>query len=58
MIATLLGETHLAKETWGKAVRKIAKAYSEQVKLDFQCFRDYVETHYPEAIASQNNDDD
>jgi len=53
-----LGDSHASKKTWGKAVGKITAAYSEQVKLDFQCFRNYVERHYPEAIALQSNDDD
>jgi len=58
VIKSILGYSHKAKIIWGKAVSKIAESYAEQVKLDYQCFRDYVEVKYPEAIAMQNMDDD
>ena len=56
VIAKLLGSNHRDKEMWGWAVGQITEAYSEQVKMDYQCFRDFVEAHYPEAIAQQNSD--
>lgn len=54
VIAKLLGNNHRDKEMWGWAVGQITKAYSEQVKMDYQCFRSFVESNYPEAIALQN----
>jgi hypothetical protein len=45
VIATVLGPKHKRKE-WGQVVTKSARAYREQVLLDFQCFQEYVRDTY------------
>jgi uncharacterized protein (DUF2252 family) len=45
VIATALGEPY-ARATWGIAVSNIASMYREQVLLDFDCFKAFVEANY------------
>jgi uncharacterized protein (DUF2252 family) len=49
VIAAAFGATY-ARTTWGVAVAKVAAQYREQVLLDFECFRDFVnEQHHADA---------
>ena len=34
------------RRRWGKAVAKLSHAYRAQLKLDFECFQDFVKTNY------------
>mmetsp|Transcript_21246 Transcript_21246/g.46108 ORF Transcript_21246/g.46108 Transcript_21246/m.46108 type:complete len:728 (+) Transcript_21246:314-2497(+) len=36
-----------SRRRWSDLVAKIALSYRSQVLLDFECFKDYVETHFP-----------
>jgi uncharacterized protein (DUF2252 family) len=45
VIASVLGNKENRRK-WGKSVRKIAQNYHEQVKLDFECFKEFVNTNY------------
>lgn len=40
-----------ARTTWGVAVAKVAAQYRQQVLLDFECFRDYVNEHHAAAAV-------
>ncbi|CAB9518536.1 Uncharacterized protein conserved in bacteria (DUF2252) [Seminavis robusta] len=45
-IASALGH-YRDRVAWGRAVQQVATDYREQVLLDFQCFRQYVDKLYP-----------
>lgn len=46
VIASALG--HWAdRQVWGRAVAEAAMEYREQVVMDFECFREYVDANYP-----------
>jgi len=51
VIYTCLGGSSHKRREWGKVVAKVAKAYREQVLLDFECFRDYVQEKYGSTPA-------
>ena len=46
VVQALLGK-HSSRRRWGNAVTELAKAYSKQVVLDFDCFASYVQEMYP-----------
>jgi uncharacterized protein (DUF2252 family) len=46
VVQALLGK-HSNRRTWSKAVTELAKAYSKQVVLDYDCFARYVQEMYP-----------
>jgi len=60
VIASILGGHYnqKAKKRWGKVVAEIAKSYSEQVLLDYACFKDYVDTNYPGIRDDADESDD
>jgi len=46
VIQALLG-SHSNRKKWGQEVAKLAKAYHQQVLLDYGCFASYVKEMYP-----------
>jgi uncharacterized protein (DUF2252 family) len=45
VIASVLGDKE-NREVWGLAVRRVAESYREQVNLDWECFKEYVDENY------------
>lgn len=56
VIRALLGRKSKRRE-WGKAVARLARAYHEQVLLDYECFAKYVHEHYPEQEQGERGED-
>ncbi|CAB9519586.1 Uncharacterized protein conserved in bacteria (DUF2252) [Seminavis robusta] len=46
VIGTVLGGSEHKRQEWGQVLAKVSRGYREQVLLDFECFRDYVQEHY------------
>ena len=46
VIASALGRWS-NRLAWGKTVAKVAHEYREQVLLDFECFKEFVDANYP-----------
>ena len=46
VIGAIFGGSEHKRHEWGRLMAKVAHAYHEQVKLDFECFRDYVQQTY------------
>eukprot|EP00966_Prymnesium_polylepis_P333157 7388624-Prymnesium_polylepis.2 len=46
VISSVLGAPE-ARDAWGAQVASIAAGYREQLQLDYECFKEWVLTHYP-----------
>jgi len=46
IIHSIMKKDKKNQKKWGKAVAELAKAYHEQVLLDFECFQAFVEMNY------------
>ena len=51
VLTSLWQATPDARERWTAAVADIALAYREQVVLDYQCFRSYVGSLFPDLVT-------
>ena len=47
VIASVLGNKSTLKR-WGNAVALVAENYHNQVELDYECFKEYVQLNYPQ----------
>jgi uncharacterized protein (DUF2252 family) len=56
VIQALLGKKSKRRD-WGKAVTRLAGAYHEQVLLDFECFSNYAQEHYPEQDEEEEDNE-
>ena len=54
VIAAVLGR-YPAHKAWGASVARVAAEYREQVLIDFECFRKFVETNYSASAEPEKS---
>jgi Uncharacterized protein conserved in bacteria (DUF2252) len=46
VIGAVLGGSEHKRHEWGRLIARASHLYHDQVLLDFECFRNYVQEHY------------